>query len=182
MRSIAVIVDASGSMLAGARAQIAGECLRVLLQEGIITWNDVYRWQGDAIILWPQAARQETAEWGISFGGSCNLPALVDFVKKQPEQCLVISDGYVFQDASTTEQHSMRHLKGRLQLLLLEQERTLAGLKHSFAAESMYAPEEIFILAEQLSCLEHATPTNLKELSFAVVSSTMKSKEEDVRN
>ena len=73
----------------------------------------------------------------------------------------------------------MRQLKGGLQLLLLEQERTLAGLKHFFAAESVYAPEEILILAERLSCPEQAIPANLREVSFAAAPSAMGPKEEE---
>lgn len=180
MGNIAVIVDASGSLLASAKAQLAGECLRVLLQEKIIMQKNVYRWQENTITSWPQDGWPGGDAWEGSFCGSCNLAVLADFLKEEPEHCLVVSDGYVFQDASMAEQHFMRQFKGRLKLLLLEQERKLAALKRFFTPESVYAPDEILILAERLSGSDQAAPMNIEALSFAMaVPFAIEAEEED---
>ena len=44
MKGLAVIVDASGSLLADARAQVAWACLHILLQAGIVERRQIYRW------------------------------------------------------------------------------------------------------------------------------------------
>ena len=168
MEGLAVIVDASGSLLADARAQVAGACLRILLQAGIAERQQIYRWQQE-IAPWPQEAWGQ-AEWNAAFGGGCSLSALTDFAAKHSGRLLVISDGYVFYDAEQAEQRSLRHLKGRLELLLLEQESSFPEFKKRlFEPEAVHAPEEILVLSERLRAGEkQPMPENIESISFFV--------------
>ncbi|SFW36134.1 hypothetical protein [Selenomonas ruminantium] len=167
MEGLSIIVDASGSLLADARVQVAGACLSILLQAGIVERRQIYRWQQD-ITPWPQEAWGQTG-WEAAFGGSCSLSALTDFAAKHPGRLLVISDGYVFYDAEMAEQRPLRRLKGRLELLLLEQERSFLEFKRLFEPEAVHAPEEILVVAERLRAGERQPlPVSIESVRFFV--------------
>ncbi len=168
MEDLSIIVDASGSLLADARAQVAGACLRILLQAGIVERQQIYRWQQD-ITPWPQEAWGQTG-WEAAFGGSCSLSALTDFAANNSGRLLVISDGYAFYDAELAEQRPLRRLKGRLELLLLEQERSFPEFKKRlFEPEAVHAPEEILVVAERLKAGERQPlPVSIESISFLV--------------
>ena len=167
MEDLAVIVDASGSLLADARAQVAEACLHILLQAGIIERQQIYRWQQD-ITSWPEEAWGQTG-WNAAFYGNCSLSALTDFAAKHSGRLLIISDGYGFYDAESAEKRPLRRLKGRLELLLLEQERSFPEFKRLFDPESVHAPEEILVLVERLRSGEkQPLPVSIENISFFV--------------
>ena len=97
------------------------------------------------------------------------MSALTDFAEKHSEKLLVISDGYGFYDAEMSEQRLLRRLKSRLELLLLEQERSFPGFKRLFEPEAMYAPEEILVLVERVRAGEkQPMPGNIESISFFI--------------
>ncbi len=167
METWSVVVDASGSMLSGARAQIAGECVRTLLQAGAATRTRVFCWKGDSVSPWPPAGFADSAAWEQTFGGGSNFAAFAAWAAEQEGRILLVSDGYAVQDAPAQDVRTLQRKKKAMELLLLEQERTLAGVKRLFPAEAVFAPEEILVLAERLKNVAQPMPKTVSEIAWA---------------
>lgn len=148
MKDWFVFVDVSGSLLADAKAEIVGECLRCFLQDKSINPEHVYLW-GDEVQPWSSATLHDPVAWRGLFSGMGRLESLVASIREKDCYALVISDGYVFHDASSEEKLRFKEVKADTALLLLEQDRRL-NLKGCLDEKKIFSPSELMILSDRL--------------------------------
>ena len=146
MSDLIFVIDASGSLLTWAHAEIAWECLRFFAEESLAHEGNVFLWR-DNIEPLDLGIDRSIREWESLFHGGTRLDALTEFLKNRDMQSVIISDGYAFQDASESERHAFYRLKTKKYLLMLEQDRVLARANKVFSKDNIFDVDSIMALA-----------------------------------